>query len=117
MISPITTILNHLSDTAIKGAFSGGVGYLCARAIKQIDPRVGFVCGATIAVLAGLFAAEGSNTASKILAIASFHFVPFKICQKLELPATFKNVFIVSYASLVSLFVAQGLLNLYEDME
>ncbi len=66
------------------------IGYLSARVIRRIDPLVGAACGAAAGAILGLGVAEGSNRASRIVALASLIFIPFRLCQKLQLPVSFK---------------------------
>ena len=94
----ITNAINHLSEAGLASAATAAVGYLCARAVIllnsscEVDPRVGLISGAAVGAIYGLFFAEGSNTASKIVAVAALIFVPYKLCERLEIPATFKAV-------------------------
>lgn len=105
--SLITNTLNHLSDTALTSALMAGIGYLCARAVIhlnsswQMDPRVGLASGAAAGAIIGLFGTTESNTSSKIVACVALIFVPFKLCQKLEIPASFKAVLAITATTVV----------------
>lgn len=101
MSSSITKVLNHLSDSVVFSAITGGIGYLCARVVKH-DPLVGLACGATTGVIAGLFGAKGANLSSKIVGLAAIIFVPFQVCQRLELPTTFKTAAVLTGVSLAT---------------
>ncbi len=94
--SPITGIINHLSDTAFTAALGAGIGYLFSRVVQQIDTRAAVVCGLTTGVIGSLFFGYDSNVASKIIGLAALIFLPFKICQRRELPITFKASLAVS---------------------
>lgn len=102
--SPLTQVINHLSETSLHAALVGGIGYLCGRlvqqigsqALKNIDPKAGLVCGAAAGAVYGLTHAEGANIPSKIVGIAALSFVPFKICQRLEIPVTFKGALLIT---------------------
>lgn len=103
MRSPITAIINHLSTTTVGATVSAGIGYMfCSRVLKQIDPKVGLACGATAGVICGLFATEESNAASKAIAIAALLFIPFAVCEKLELSAPLKAVRIITGVTAVT---------------
>ena len=102
-ISPTTLIINHVCDIGVNAAIVGGIGYLCARVVKELDPRVGLACGLTAGAISGLFLSKGCNTSSKIVALAACIFAPFKVCQHLELPATFKQALALTSASIVAL--------------
>lgn len=118
--SLITNTLNHLSDTAVTSVLMAGVGYLCARAVVylnsnlQIDPRIGLVSGATSGLIIGLFFTEDSNTSSKIVAAVALIFVPFKICQRKEIPATFKAVLAITAATVVISSVAMMIFSVFD---
>lgn len=88
--SPVTGIVNHLSDTAFTAALGAGIGYLFSRVVKQIDTQAAVVCGLATGAIGSLFFSYGSNTASNIVGVAALVFIPFKICQRRELPITFK---------------------------
>lgn len=118
--SPITKALNHLSNTAMLSAFMAGVGYLCARAVVhlnsslKVDPIIGLASGAAAGAIIGLFTAEGSNTASKIVALAALFFVPFHMCKRLEIPATYQTVVALTAASVIVSGVALLILSVFE---
>lgn len=118
--SPITNTLNHLSNTAMLSALMAGVGYLCARAVVQlssglqVDPLIGLASGAAAGVIIGLFTAEGSNTASKIAALAALILVPFQVCKRLDLPATYQTVFALTAASVVISEIALLIFSIFD---
>jgi uncharacterized membrane protein YhiD involved in acid resistance len=102
--SPVTQVLNHLSETSLHAALVGGIGYLCGRlvqhiglqALKNMDPRAGLACGAAVGAVYGLTHAEGANLPSKIVGIAALFFVPFKVCQRFEIPITFNGALLIT---------------------
>jgi hypothetical protein len=100
-LSPITSVLNHFSDSVVVGILAGGVGYLCARIVRYIDPKVGFVCGVTAGMILGLFWGEGSYASSKVVGLAALFFVPYQVCQRLELPTTLRTAAILSVMSTI----------------
>ncbi len=101
-ISPLTLVINHLCDTGLQAGVVGGIGYLYTRVVTQIDPKVGFVCGATAGAISGFFASKGANKISIITAIAGIIFMPFEVCKKLQLPITFKATLLITGAAIVS---------------
>jgi hypothetical protein len=109
-LSPITKVLNHLSDVVVNAAAWGGIGFLANRAIQKIDPRVGFVCGAITGGTLSLLAAKGSNTSSKAVALATLIFVPYHVCKRVELPATFKTAGIITGATAAAILAVSYLL-------
>lgn len=102
MTSSITRVLAPLRETVVAFGIYGTMGYLCAHSVKHIDPRVGFVCGATAGGIISLFNTKESSILRKIVATAAVIFVPFKVCQKLNLPITFKITLLLTGASIVA---------------
>lgn len=120
--SHITNVLNDLSTAAVASAFMGAVGYFGARAIGYLgtytvnylgsfapDPRLGFVSGAAAGAILCLFGNEETNRATKIVGLAALIFVPFHVCQRLELPGTFKTVVAMTAATLTTSLLFLGL--------
>lgn len=94
--SPITAIINHLSDTTVSAAFYGSIGYLAARVAKEIDPKASLIYGATLGAIFGIFQAKHANTSSYIISGAASVTLPIWLCKKFELPATQKLAVIVT---------------------
>lgn len=118
--SIITNTLNHVSSAALLSGFVGGVGYLCARvavhihANWQLDPRAGLASGAAAGAILGLFFTEQSSTASKIVALVALVFIPFKWCERLEIPITFKQTLALTGAAVMISCSAVAVLSIFD---
>jgi len=119
--SIITNTLNHISDAAVTSGIMGGIGYLCARSVtymsstSTLDPRVGLVAGAAAGFITGIFFAERSNDSSNLIGLAALGFVPYRICQRKEIPTTFVVALSLTVASLAIYQIAREILNRLTD--
>lgn len=120
-VSPITSIINHLSDISITTAVSTAIGYGITRGAVfidsawEIDPKVGLITGAAIGALTGLFNGEGANKSSALLMLAAIVIVPYQLCQYLQVPTTVKVIAALTLPIFVSLcalsFIANKVLS------
>jgi hypothetical protein len=116
----ITNSLNHVSDAVVTSGIMAGIGYLCARAAMQIsstiDPRIGVVSGAAAGLITGFFWAERSNASSQLIGLGALAVVPFKMCQRREIPGEYKTVLAFTAATVAIYHLAGYALNrLSED--
>jgi hypothetical protein len=102
MVSSIVQTINHFSDVVADSAVVAGLGYLCARIIQHVDPKVGIACGATVGAVSAFFGGDGANQTSRVVGFAALVFVPFKVCQKLNIATTFEASLVMTIASLVA---------------
>lgn len=95
-MNSLSSFFNHISNVVCYAGISGSLGcYLAHRAIHQIDPYTGLICGAVAGATTVLFFNENANFARKTIGIAILVFVPQKICEHLLLPATTLQVCLV----------------------
>lgn len=111
MESPITGLINHFSNVALLSGGAAGVGYLFARAVKQIDPNAAFICGAVAGGIGGVVWTKGANFQSYIIAGIAIVFLPSRICQKQKLPISLKVSVCVSFVSLLTLYAVDTVWN------
>ena len=115
--SIITGILNHLSDVAVSAISVGAVGYLLARAVKEIDPKAAFVCGAVSGGCMGLFWSKGANLSSFLVGLSLMILLPARVCAKQHLPMTFKMSLMISFSSLACLALIERLASKFFQRE
>lgn len=101
----VSSIINDLSGIAVSASVYGAAAYLCARAVKQMDPKIAVACAVTARIIMGLFMNKRSNFDSKAVGLAALAYVPFKVCEKLALPATFKMTATISAISLAAYII------------
>lgn len=105
----ITDVTNYISDSILAGLAAGCVGYLCQKVVRYCDPKIGFVCGMTSAFMLALFRDQGFSSSSKIIAVASAILLPFEMCKRMELPATFKMTVVATATALAVSATAVGI--------
>lgn len=93
---PVISVINDLCNMAVPSAVMGGVGYLLGRMIKQLDPYVTATCFAIVGFAGHLFNHKKADEWTMGAAVAMAVLAPYKACQMLGYPITWKTSLITS---------------------
>jgi hypothetical protein len=105
-MSVTTNIQEHLTNAAVYATLSGGIGYLGARIVQQVDPIGACICSAIAGATTPLFFRNEMPLMSKVAGIALLAIAPFKMCELLKINIPFQTCLIISgMTAAVTLFI------------
>ncbi len=101
---PVISVINDLCSMAGPSVVMGGVGYLLGRMIKQLDPYVNATCFAIVGLAGHILTHRESDDWTIAAALVALVVAPYKACQALGYPISWKTSLITSVAGAI-LFV------------
>jgi len=105
-MSFISKIGGQIVNAVSYSAIIGGVGYLGARVVKQVDPAAALICGMAAGGITALFFNHEMKSVGKIIGLALLIALPFKICEMLKIPAAWQACLIVTgLSTALALFI------------
>lgn len=95
-MSYTSKICSQIANAGCYASVLGGLGYLGARIVTQIDPKAALVCSAIAGAITAFFLDSRMNSFGKLAGLGILCYAPFKLCEMLKLPISVQTCMIIT---------------------